>query len=170
MSGARRVALAIAIVVGCVSLAPAPAGAGHANVSGTMTGPAGFVFGGPCSGIVIDRGSGTFSATALGSGTYSYDVCITSTGPVSFTGTASLTTRRGTLSGTIAGACSSGGCPQFPLTITAGTDKYRKTRGTLLLGPLAQTNQSNCDPRVGICVNWIDVGPITGTLTHVPKA
>jgi hypothetical protein len=166
MSGARRFALAVGIVVGCVALAPATAGAGHGNVSGSMTGPAGFQFGGPCNGVVIDRGSGTFTATGLGSGTYSYDVCITSVSPITFTGTASLTTPRGTLSGTITGGGPDG--PVFPLTITAGTDRYRKTRGTLLLGPLAQTSRSNCDPRVGICLSWIDVGPITGTLTHVP--
>jgi len=167
MRGARRFTIAASVAVAAIMLLPATAGAKHGNVDGTMTGPAGFVPGG-CSGIIADRGSGTFTASGLGSGTYAYDVCVTSTGPITFDGTASVTTRRGTLSGTVGGGCPSSGCPQFTLTITAGTDKYRKTRGTLLLGPLAQTNQSNCDPRVGICLSWIDVGPITGTLTHLP--
>jgi hypothetical protein len=163
----RRLAIATVMCLAGALLLPATAGAKHGNVEGTMTGPAGFSFGSGCNGIILDQGTGTFTAAGLGTGTYRYDVCITSVSPITFDGTASVATRRGTLSGTIVGTCTSV-CPQFPLTITAGTGQYRKTRGTLLLGPLAQTNQTNCDPRVGICLNWVDVGPITGTLTHVP--
>ncbi len=149
-----------------VVTAPA-AGAKPKTVTGTMTGPGGFVPGG-CSGIIAVRGTGTVAASLLGSGTYSYDVCVTNPGIITFTGTATVTTARGTLSGTISGTFTSGPGPQFLLTLTAGTDKYRKTRGQLLLGPLAETDLHNCVPRVGICFDWTDTGPIAGTLTHVP--
>jgi hypothetical protein len=169
MLGGRRLAVVIGIVVGSATLLPAAAGAGHGNVAGTMTGPARFVLG-VCDGIVLDRGTGTFTATGLGSGTYRYDICIRSEGPITFDGTASVTTRRGTLSGTVAGTFAGGAGPQLPVTITAGTGQYRKTRGALLLGPLAQTELRECDPRIGICLAWTDVGPITGALTHVPHS
>jgi hypothetical protein len=165
----RRLLVAIVVAVSGALVLPASADARHGNVAGTMTGPGEFVPG-VCNanGIILVRGRGTFTATGLGSGTYRYDVCVMSVSPITFDGTASVTTSRGTLSGTVAGTFVSGVGPQFPVTIDAGTGKYRKTRGTLLLGPLQQTDLRNCDPRVGICLAWTDVGPITGTLTHVP--
>jgi len=168
LARSRRLGLGFLIVVLTGGLVAASAGATQPDVSGTMTGPGGFVPGG-CSGTILIRGTGTFTATVLGSGTYRYDVCVTVAGIATFDGTATLTTTRGTLSGTIASQFT-GGSPQFPLTITAGTGKYRKTRGALLLGPLAETDLHNCDPRVGICFDWTDTGPLVGTLTHVPHA
>ena len=52
---------------------------------------------------------------------------------------------------------------------TGGTKRYVNARGDLAIGPLAESDSHNCDPRIGICLDWTDTGPVTGTLRHVHR-
>jgi hypothetical protein len=157
------------LLVGALVVPAEAAGAATREVSGTLTGPGGFVTGG-CAGIISEFGSGTYSAKGLGTGTYRFDVCITDPGVLTFAGTATFTRRTGaTLTGTIAGTFGGGPGPTFAVTVTGGTRRYAKAQGTLTIGPLVESNSTNCDPRVGVCLNWTDTGPVTGTLRHVRR-
>jgi hypothetical protein len=71
------------------------------------------------------------------------------------------------LNGTIAGTFASPG-PTWNVTVTGGTKRFSGATGELTVGPLVQSNMHNCDPRVGICMNWTDFGQISGTL-HRPR-
>jgi hypothetical protein len=164
----RRTVLVGLLAIGLMLPATADvAGAATGNVSGTLTGPGGFRQQG-CNGIISEIGNGTYAAEGLGRGTYVFDVCITNTGPIAFDGTVTFRRRSGaTVTGTIAGTLPSGGGPTFAVTVTGGTKRYARARGDLVIGPLAESAQHNCDPRVGICLDWTDTGPVTGTLRHV---
>jgi hypothetical protein len=165
-----RRTLAVGLLVGAsaIPITADAAGAVTRNVSGTLTGPGGFRSEG-CNGIISEVGSGTYTTTGLGSGTYAFDVCITSS-PLAFAGTMTFTRRTGaTLHGTIVGTVESGSGPLFTVTVTGGTRRYANARGTLMVGPLVESSPHNCDPRVGICLDWTDTGPIVGRLTHVRR-
>jgi hypothetical protein len=156
-------ALAMFFVLGVASGASA-ATAGR-PVDGTLTGPGGFRFEG-CPGTITEIGSGTFRAQGLGPGTYAFNVCVSLSidGTFTFDGTITFTTAGGaTLTGTISGT--SGGGTTFDVVITGGTKQFAHAGGTLTVGPLVQSDRTNC--RVGICLDWRDTGPITGTITNV---
>jgi hypothetical protein len=147
---------------------PVSAGAADShNVKGTLTGPGGFRFTTGC-GVITEIGNGTFDATALGRGTYSFTVCIRAVTPtITFDGNIIFTGTGGaTLTGTIQGAFTGPPGPIFNVTITDGTKRFTHATGPLTVGPLTESNSFNCDYRFGICFNWTDTGPITGTLSH----
>ena len=50
--------------------------------------------------------------------------------------------------------------------ITGGTKQFAHAGGTLTIGPLVRSDFTNCDPRIGLCLDWRDTGPITGTITN----
>jgi hypothetical protein len=157
-------ALAVFFVLGVASGASA-ATAGR-PVDGTLTGPGGFRFLGGCD-LVTEIGSGTFRAQGLGPGTYAFNVCVSLDGTFTFDGTITFTTAGGaTLTGTISGTLTGGG-PTFDVVITGGTKQFAHAGGTLTVGPLVESDFTNCDPRVGVCLDWRDTGPITGTITNV---
>jgi hypothetical protein len=163
----RRIAvIALALLVVAGFTAPAAASGRSRDVEGTLTGPGAFEVRG--CGVITEIGSGTFEATVLGRGTYVFEVCIeTTTSPLTFTGTASFTARNGARLDGVINATGTG--PTFPVTITGGTQQFSRAAGSLVIGPLVQSNQTNCVPRVGICLNWTDNGPLTGTLENVPR-
>jgi hypothetical protein len=163
----RRTVLVGLLVIGAVLPTTADgAGAATRNVSGTLTGPGGFRLEG--CGVISEIGSGTYAATGLGRGTYVFDVCITSTGPVTFDGTVTFTRSSGaTLTGHIGGTFNGGSGPTFAVSVTGGTKRYAHAGGDLVIGPLGQSEEHNCDPRIGICLDWTDSGALTGTLRHV---
>jgi hypothetical protein len=163
----RRTVLVGLLALGAVLPMTADgAGAVTRNVAGTLTGPGGFRSEG--CGIISEIGSGTYVATGLGRGTYVFDVCITSTNPVTFDGTVTFTRRTGaTLTGHIGGTFTGGPGPTFAVSVTGGTKRYAHARGDLVIGPLAESEPRNCDPRIGICLDWTDSGTVTGILRHV---
>lgn len=148
-----------------LGLAPgAPAATSGRPVDGTLTGPGGFRLRG--CGVVTEIGSGTFQAKGLGPGTYEFDVCVTLDPVVTFDGTITLTTAGGaTLTGDISGTYTGGPGPAFDVAITGGTRQFAQATGSLVVGPLSTSNPANCDPRIEICFDWTDTGPITGTIT-----
>ena len=144
------------------------AGAATRQRSGTMTGPGAFEPKG--CGIISVVGHGTYTSTGLGQGTYVYDACVLSTSPFDFEGTVTFTRRTGaTLTGTIDGTVPGATQPNFVVTVTGGTRRYAHAVGELMIGPLAESDPTNCDPRIGICLHWTDTGPVTGTLRHVRR-
>jgi hypothetical protein len=143
----------------------AAADTGGRPVEGTLTGAGGFRVEG--CGAVTEIGSGTFRARGLGSGTYAFNVCVSIDENITFDGTITLTTTGGaTLAGTIGGTFTGGSGPTFDVVITGGTKQFAQAGGTLTVGPLVQSDFTNCDPRVGVCFDWRDTGPITGTITR----
>ena len=135
-------------------------------VDGTLTGPGGFRPQG--CGVITEVGSGTFRAQGLGPGTYEFNVCVTTDPVITFDGTMTLTTTGGaTLNGTISGTYTGGAGPTFDVAITGGTRQFARAGGSLTIGPLVQSDHTNCDPRIGICLDWHDTGAITGTITNV---
>jgi hypothetical protein len=151
-----------------VLVMPGTAGAAVRQVDGGMSGPGGFRQLG-CAGTVSAIGNGTFAATGLGIGTYTFEVCISNVGSrFTFSGTARFTTRNNAeLRGTISGQ-SGGGFPPFTFTVTSGTRRFKHAVGMLVLGPFTESNQTNCAHQ--ICSDWTDSGPIKGTLRHVAHA
>ena len=121
----------------------------------------------PAGGLIDIVGSGVFAGKQFGIGTYVFDVCFTTTATGhDYAGTARFTMRSGAkLRGTIVGSTSGGPPPFYPFTVTGGTRRFRHATGTLNLGGFTETNQTNCSH--GICTEWTDTGPITGTLRHV---
>lgn len=166
MRGSRTRSVVVAVALGVVLAMPAPAAAASTrSVSGTMTGPGGFRFDG-CGGIITQVGSGSFEASGLGRGTYTFRVCVISVSPITFEGTVRFTTNSGaTLDGTIGNTNATQ--PRFEVTLTGGTKRFKRVAGQLIIGPLVQSNPTNCDPRVNICLDWTDNGPLTGELGRV---
>ncbi len=133
-----------------------------------MSGPGGFRVGQACDGPVSEVGTGGYSATGLGHGQYSFDVCITTFPVVTFAGSVTFTTSNGaTLGGTISGTFTGGIGPSFNVTVTVGTKRFRRTGGDLVIGPLVESNFINCQHM--ICLDWTDTGPISGTLRHISR-
>jgi hypothetical protein len=131
-------------------------------VTGTYTGEAGFEFG-VCP-LVGYTSAGTYEAKRLGTGTYSLNTCAEVPGQVHLTGTIVFVTRKGArLNGTIDALLDSG-LSNVPVTLTGGTKRFAGATGSLVLA-ITQSNQRNCDPRVGICFNWTEHAAITGTIT-----
>jgi hypothetical protein len=160
----RIIGFAFAILIVGVLAPPAGAASSGHDIDGTMTGSGAFVAAG-CA-TIEEIGSGTFKAQGLGLGTYEFSVCIAVGGVITFDGFVTLTTSgnstiTGDISGSFTGATPG---PQFDVIITGGTKKYANATGVLTLGPLMESNFTNCDPRVGICLNWTDTGPLTGTI------
>jgi hypothetical protein len=163
----RRTLVAL-LLVGASALPMTAAGAAARNVSGTLTGPGGFRSEG--CGIVSEIGQGTYTAKGLGEGAYAFDVCVTSTSPITFAGTVTFTRRTGaTLTGTIGNTFTGSGGPVFLVTVTGGTGRYARATGSLVIGPLGESDQHNCVPGVfpPLCIDWTDSGPLAGTLSHV---
>lgn len=149
------------------SAAPGAASAATKTVNGTMTGPGGFRFEG-CPGVVTQIGSGTYAATGLGRGTYTFRACVQSTFPVTFAGTITFMTTHGArLDGTLGGVFAGGPGPLFDITVTGGTRKFTKARGHLTIGPLVASGYTNCEVHPGgVCFDWTDTAPVTGALRH----
>lgn len=164
----RRFAVMVAsFAIGAVVLVPGVAGAAVRHVDGTMSGPSSFQSP-TCGGLTNIAGTGAFAARDFGVGTYAFTVCVTQT-PSGFQtdGTVKFTTRSGAkLRGTIGGVTPSGQNATYAVTVTSGTRRYRHAVGTLAMGPLTESNFTNCGP-AAICTSWTDRGPLTGTLRRV---
>ena len=52
------------------------------------------------------------------------------------------------------------------VTVTGGTRRFLHARRTLTLGPLVSSNAHNCEPRIGLCLDRDEAGPLTGSLTR----
>ena len=166
----RKLRIGLVAVLAAGVFIPTGAGAATRNVTGTMTGTGGFRFQ-SCPGVVSVISTGTYAASGMGTGTYRLDICVLNTSDLSVQGTVVFTTKRGaTLSGTIGGSIPGGpATTPYAVTVTGGTLRFRRAGGTLFLGPLLESDFRNCDPRVGICLDWTDTGPISGTLFHVHR-
>jgi hypothetical protein len=155
------------VVVAMVALVTAvpPAGAAPTKtktVTGSLHGAGDFLFSGGC--LIVAESAGTYRAKHLGRGTYQLGLCVTSTGPLHVVGGFQLVTRAGAqLDGTI-DADLPNALQSVPVTITGGTERFAGATGNLVLA-ITEFNQTNCDPRVGICLNWEEQGTITGTIT-----
>lgn len=162
----RIVSCALILLFALAVVAPsASATTAGRRVAGALTGAGGFRF---SCGVITQIGNGTFHANALGSGTYAFNVCVTIDGStITFDGTITLTTAGGaTLTGTIGGTFTGGPGPTFDVAVTGGTKQFAHAGGALTVGPLVESDFTNCVPR--FCFDWRDTGPITGTITHVP--
>jgi hypothetical protein len=134
-----------------------------------MSGPGSFKSA-SCAGATADEiGSGSYAATGLGIGTYTFDACITRTASgFTFGGSVTFVTRTGAkLRGTIGGTFSGSGSPSFTVQVTGGSKRFARATGSLVIGPFTTTNETNCAH--GICVDFTLTGPVTGTLHHVIK-
>jgi hypothetical protein len=164
----RRFAVVVAsFAVAAVVLAPGVAGAAARHVDGAMSGPSSFQSP-TCGGLTNIAGTGAFAARDFGVGTYAFNVCVTqTTSGFETDGTVTFTTRSGAkLRGTIGGVTPSGQNATYSVTVTGGSRRYRHAVGTLAMGPLAESNFTNCIA-AGICTSWTDRGPLTGTLRRV---
>ncbi len=168
----RLMVLVIGSAMAALVLTPGIADAAVRHGVGSMTGPGGVT---PrCDGIPTGTyevsGSGSFVAKNIGIGGYNFHGCLTQlpAGGWDVVGTASFSMRSGaTIGGTIDETIPAGS-PTFTVTVTNGTKRYKRARGTLTMGPLTQSNFNTCDPATGDCYGWTDTGPFSGTLTHVP--
>jgi len=154
--------LAMMFMLGLAAPRVSAATAGR-KVDGTLTGPGGFRVTG--CGDVTKIGSGTFHAAGLGNGTYPFTVCIEVFPVITFDGTITLTTAGGaTLTGAIGGT----GAPEptLDVVITGGAKQFASAAGALTVGPLVESDFTNCGPNL-ICQDWRDTGPITGTITRI---
>ncbi len=144
-------------------------GAASRNVTGSMTGPGGFRQSSCAGGTADEIGSGTYTSTGLGTGTYAFDACITqTTSGFSFSGKVKFVTGSGAkLRGAISGTSSGPGNPSFTVTVQSGTQRFVRATGVLVIGPFTETNQTNCAH--GVCADFTDTGPVSGTLHHVIK-
>jgi hypothetical protein len=161
--------IGVGIVAAMVLTTGGAAGAATRGVDGTMSGPGGFRSATCAGGTADEFGSGSYAASALGIGTYTFDACITQGGSgFTFSGTAKFVTRSGAkLRGTIGGTFSGSGSPSFTVQVRSGTKRFVRATGSLVLGPLASSNETNCAH--GICADFTSSGPVTGTLHHVVK-
>jgi hypothetical protein len=157
-------------VAAVVLVTPGTAGAINRGVTGTLTGSGGFT-NASCTGATIDiGGTGTFTSTGIGSGTYTYHACITQvpgqSSTFSFVGKAKFVTDSGAkLKGKIAYTQVVQSGPTFKVKITGGTKRFALATGKLFLGPFTQSNESNCAHL--ICSNWDETGPVTGTVKNI---
>ncbi len=162
----RRVFVVATIwLVAFVAAVPAAGAAPNKtkNVDGVFNGAGGFVFNSSCP-LIIDATTGTYRAKHLGRGTYSFHICVTNPGLLHAVGTFDLVTRSGAqLHGAIDTDLPTP-LHGVPVTIADGTRRFARATGTLVLD-FVMFNETNCDPRVGICLNWDERGTITGTIT-----
>jgi hypothetical protein len=158
----RMCALTMFLALGAIVPGAQPAAAAPPHFEGRLIGAGGFRVEG--CGTITEIGSGKFHAGGLGHGTYSFRVCVTVRETITFAGFVTLTFVDGAiLSGTISGTYDpAGGGPAFPVVVTGGTQRFARASGAFTIGPLVQDKQYNCDPRVGICFDWRDTGPMVG--------
>jgi hypothetical protein len=163
----RRAGLCAFAMVLVLAFMTSSASAADRNIEGTLSGAGGFRFTG--CGLVTVIGDGTFNAMGLGPGTYSFRVCVLSLNfPLATVdGTATLTTLGdAALTGTVNGTIDVSHGPRFDFTITGGTKQFTSAKGTITVGPLMQSDFTNCNPEFGICFDWHDAGPLTATITE----
>jgi hypothetical protein len=160
--------IGVGIATAIVLLVPGTAGASERQVNGGVSGTARYA---PttCGGLIDVEGSGAFAAAELGVGKYVYEVCVTEQGlSLHVEGTATFVTRSGAkLRGTIDSTIGDGQPATYPVVVSSGTRRYRHAIGTLSMGPLAQSNETDC-VSPDVCSAWSERGPLTGTLHHVP--
>ena len=168
----RRIGtLGVGIVAAVVLIAPGTAGALARDASGTLTGTGAFTPASCTGGTADVSGSGTFTSTGIGNGTYTYSACISQVAgqpsTFSFAGKAKFVTNSGAkLKGRIVGTqVVNGNNPTLTVKITGGTKRFAVAAGKLFLGPFTESNQSNCAHQ--ICANWDETGPVTGTVKHI---
>lgn len=158
------------VVATVVPAAPTPVGAAAAHghrlhVDGTFHGTGAFVV--QCTGVT-QTGSGTFHDPVVGRGGYDFHMCVRLFDhPITFLGAYTLSTPGAVLNGTISGTYDPHVGLILPVTITGGTGRFARARGTITVGPIREHDFTNCDPTGTSCVNWKDSGPITGTITRV---
>jgi hypothetical protein len=168
----RWLRTSVVALIATASLVTVPASGADAAgpgwpVDGVLAGPGGFEFR-SCGGTVTEVGSGFYLTNGMGAGTYAFEVCVTVSGAITFVGSITFTTRSGAvLNGEISGAFEPPGGPTWHVRVTGGTKRFSGATGSLTIGPLVQSDMHNCDPRVGICLDWTDFGPISGRLFRV---
>jgi hypothetical protein len=168
MTVRRLGVIGVGIATAIVLLPPGIAGAAPRQVNGGVSGQ-GHYAPPTCGGLINVAGSGTFAAADLGIGTYTYNVCVTDQGSAfRVEGTAAFTTRSGAnLRGTINSTITAGQQATYPVVVTGGTRRFRHAVGTLSMGPLVQSDDTDC-VTPGVCSAWCERGPLTGALRRVP--
>ena len=160
--------IGIGITMVAVLLTPGTAGAAVRHVDGGLSGPSSYAPATCAGGLTNISGTGTFAAGNFGIGTYKLEVCVTQLeSSFSAVGTALFTTRSGAkVRGTIDSSFPSGQLATYTVKVTGGTKRYSRVLGTLVMGPLTQSDFRDCDAG-GICSTWTDAGALTGTLRRV---
>jgi hypothetical protein len=165
----RRALVSLAVLMLTFAVATPDAGAHRPKfktkaVDGELTGAGGFVFEGNCP-LVVVHSSGEYHVKHLGRGTWTLHFCVVSaSGPFHFTGTLDFVTRKGAQLHGVIDADVLTPLLDVPVTINGGTKRFKNATGSLLLD-INQFNQTNCEPRVGVCFNWDELDTITGEIT-----
>lgn len=152
-------ALASSLVV--AGAPPAGAGPGGAPVRGEARGEAA-LYPQQAGCIAVTVHDGTLTASVLGAGAYHLEACAYWDTVMRVAGVLTITTPGGHV-------LTAGldevfyGALDTTFTVTGGTGRFRRATGTLTLR-LEAFDQRNCHPRVGVCLNWSEQGPVTGTV------
>jgi hypothetical protein len=165
----RRLVLAATSVLTILVLlviSALPAAAATKPVTGSFDGSGGFDTGRGC-GLIGYVSSGTYEATHLGRGTYTLDFCVDDSA-LNVTGTLEFVTRHGAQLHGVLDTQLLTGLTAVPITLAGGTKRFDGATGELSI-TITQFNQSECDPRVGVCLRWDETGDVTGTITRAPK-
>jgi hypothetical protein len=141
--------------------APAASAPNATAVTGGFDGGGGFVTGTSC-GLIRYVTSGTYRAKGLGRGTYSLDFCVKDSA-LNVLGTLEFVTQHGAQLHGVLDTQLSRGLDSVPITLAGGTKRFRGAVGALTI-TISQFNESECDPRVGVCLAWDEHGDITGTI------
>jgi hypothetical protein len=146
-----------------VPVGPASAAAGPQSIVGSFRGAGSLVYDGNCA-VILNPNGGHYHSTHLGRGSYSLNLCVTSTAPhLHVTGAFELVTLGdGHVHATVDTDLDNG-LTGVPATINGGTKRFTNATGTLTID-VAMFDQTNCDPRIGICLNWKERGNFTGTI------
>lgn len=133
----RKLAVGAAAAVVVLVGMPTVASAAELPISGSFSGTGG-LFGPPCSFIPVHE-YGTGDWTSLGAITFSFELCTEqgTPNPIS-SGTMTVTTAEGTLTGDLTGTVEAGGPgPEFPLhfewTVTGGTGRFEGATGQVAM-------------------------------------
>jgi hypothetical protein len=133
----RRLA-GVLLGLAMLGLAAAPAGAAGdpSALSGPFTGTTSYTFATDGCSFVHQVYEGTFGARGT-NGSFRLDGCVDLTTAFGYTGTFTVTARGGQLTGTVTGTIEAQILPcspfHFTLTVTDGSGRFNRTRGTIAM-------------------------------------
>jgi hypothetical protein len=133
----RRIA-GVLLGLGMLGFAATPAGATTdfgGRTSGSFTGTTSYTFTTDGCSFVHQVYEGTFGPRTKPIGTFRLAGCVNLTSSFGYTGTFTVTTHGGGLTGTVAGTIEAATLPcapfHFTLTVTGGSGRLHRTRGTI---------------------------------------